>query len=418
MTRLAAAVELDEYVVYERPPVWTFAAGAVAEVVVTQSHSTLRIDGFERAVARDRRTLAELPALLAQVPLTDWRAYGMAMFEMSYGDTESAADERATLMKLIVPRVEVVVDGGEAIVRGVDDREVAQLAALIAEPVPDSSPRCDPVDVEFEASGADFRAAVADVLQEIKARGLQKVVLSRDVPIDGDVDVPATFRLGRANNTPARSFLLHLDGVRAAGFSPEIIAEVSAEGRVHTQPLAGTRAVSTGASTGADLLDDPKEVFEHAIAVRNSCHDMATVCRPESIAVTDYMAVQRRGTVQHIGSMVSGELAAEQTCWDAFMALFPTLIGRPRPEAFELIGKFESSPRGPYGGAVLAIDSAGNLDATLTIRALFQQSDGRTWLRAGVGLVPQSTPDREFEETCEKMRSVASYVVRPAVVDA
>jgi len=418
MTSLARAAGTDDYVVYERPPVWTFATGVFAEVTVTATHSTLRVGEREQVVTRDARPLAELPGLLAEIPLADWRAYGIAMFEMSYGDAAVVADpDEDVLMRLIVPKVEVVVDQGRATVSALDEDDANQWAAFIEEATPQPELSMSAVDVGSEAPGTDFRSIVADVVREMGHRGLQKVVLSREVGAGSDVDVPATYLLGRGNNTPARSFLLGLGGLLAAGFSPEMIAEVSADGEVRTQPLAGTRALSSDPGSGivdevgADLLDDAKEVFEHAIAVRNSCHDMTAVCEPESVAVTDYMTIQQRGTVQHIGSMVNGQLASGQSEWDAFLALFPTLIGRPRAEAYELIGKFETSPRGLYGGAVLAVDSGGSLDAALVIRALFQQH-GRTWLRAGVGVVPQSTPDREFEETCEKLSSVANHIVR------
>lgn len=417
MIRLAAAVGSDDYVIYEKPPVWSFAAGSVAELIVTPTRSLLRDDRGDFAVSRNGRTLAEIPGLLDRIRLSDWRAYGIAMFDMSYdnGDTFHH-DSDTALVRLIIPRVEVRVADGRATVRGIARAEVQALAEVVGAATPVPHHRSTPVDVEHESS-TSFRNMVADVLRDIRDRGIQKVVLSRAVPIDADVDLPATFLLGRGHNTPARSFMVRLDGLCAAGFSPEIIADVSAAGQVLTQPLAGTRALAPdqGDHPDAGLLEDPKEVFEHAIAVRNSCQDIAAVCRPESVAVTDFMVIQRRGTVQHIGSMVRGSLAPGRGPWDAFIALFPTLIGRPRPDAYALIRKYETTPRGLYGGAVLACDAAGNLDATLVIRALFQQ-DGRTWLRAGVGLVPQSTPDREFEETCEKLRSVSSHVVMRTTV--
>ncbi|MFJ1767870.1 salicylate synthase [Amycolatopsis sp. NPDC088138] len=420
MTRLAAAVEPADYVVYEKPPMWTFAAGSIAEIIVTRCHSVLLDSSGEHIVARDPRPLGEIPALLDRVNVSDWCAYGIAAFDLCHGDAQgNAAADDAILMHLIIPSVEVRLIDGWATVRGVSQDEVRRLTDIARIPVPPPRHQGTPIDVTRE-DGTDYRKAVADVIDEIHARELHKVVLSRSVTIDGDVDVPATFLLGRRHNNPARSFMTNLDGVRAAGYSPEIIAEVSPDGLVLTQPLAGTRAFVAGDTTQndrlqAELLQDSKEVFEHAVAVRNSCHDMAAVCTPESIAVQDFMTVQRRGSLQHLGSIVKGTLALEQGPWDAFIALLPTLIGRPRPEAYALIQEYETTPRGLYGGAVLAIDSHGGLDAALVIRALFQEG-GRTWLRAGAGIVPESSPGREFEETCEKLRSVSPHIVVTATV--
>ncbi len=416
MVRLAEAFGASDHVVYENPPVWSFAAGCIAEVIVTASRSVVRDGRGERAVPRARRPLAEVPALLDDISVSGWRAYGIAMSDLTQGGSAAAADGEALLMHLVVPRVEVRMAAGQATVRGITGDEARQAAEIIAAARP--YPPCRPVSGGVEAdeeAGADFRSLVRDAVQEIRDRGLQKVVLSRSVPIDANVDLRGTFVAGRARHTPVRSFLLQLDGLAAAGFSPEIIAEVSGDGRVHTQPLAGTRALTADDAERderlrAELLDDPKEVFEHAMAVRNSYRDMRAVCTPESVAITDFMEIQRRGGVQHIGSRVTGRLAPRLSPWDAFSTLMPTLIGSPRPAAYELIRRYEKSPRGLYGGAVLTADSSGALDAALAIRTVFQQH-GRSWLRAGVGVVPQSTPERECEETCEKLRSVASYLV-------
>nr|WP_242606222.1 chorismate-binding protein [Protofrankia symbiont of Coriaria ruscifolia] len=118
------------------------------------------------------------------------------------------------------------------------------------------------------------------------------------------VDLTATYALGRAGNTPARSFLLDLGGQKAAGFSPETVVEVSAYGQVAAHPLAGTRAHGLGADVDADrraeLESDPKEIFEHATSVKLAYGEVSQVCEPVSVAITDFMTVARRGSVQHL----------------------------------------------------------------------------------------------------------------------
>ena len=127
--------------------------------------------------------------------------------------------------------------------------------------------------------------------------------------------------------------------------------------------------------------------------------------------------MRRRGAVQHLGTRVSGHLARGRTAWDAFGALFPavTATGVPPSRARALIEELEPAPRGLYGGAALRVEHDGTFDASLILRAVMRR-DGRTWLRAGGGIVPGSTPDRELEETREKLRGVASSLVtrRPA----
>ncbi len=257
---------------------------------------------------------------------------------------------------------------------------------------------------------------VASAVQEIRRRRLQKVILSRIVPVPGDIDLVSTYQAGRLGNTPVRSFLLDLGVQRSAGFSPETVVEVSADGDVSTQPLAGTRALSgdpvVDRNLRAELLGDPKEIFEHAISVQVAQDELRTVCDAGSVRVTEFMAVENRGSVQHLSSRVSGRLEQGRNAWHAFAELFPavTVSGIPKAVAFELIRRYENEPRNLYSGAVLTVDSDGALDAALVLRAVFQRG-GRTWLRAGAGIVEQSTPDRELEETCEKLRSISRFLV-------
>ncbi|MFV2179049.1 salicylate synthase [Actinomadura sp. LOL_011] len=269
--------------------------------------------------------------------------------------------------------------------------------------------------MDVRAGGDAYRARVARAVADIGAGRYQKVIVSRRLDVPYPVDVPATYVRGRAANTPARSFLLDLDGFQATGFSPEVLASVEADGTVMTQPLAGTRAFGRGADADArtrrELESDPKEIFEHAVSVRTSQDELYEVCAPGSVRVTGFMTVKERGSVQHLGSSVSGVLAPGRTCWDALDALFPgvTASGIPKPAAVEAIGGLEEH-RGLYAGAVLAVSHDGALDSALVLRALYSR-DGRAWLRAGAGIVSGSTPEREYEETCEKLSSIAPHVV-------
>jgi salicylate synthase len=260
---------------------------------------------------------------------------------------------------------------------------------------------------------------VAAAVDDIAADRFRKVILSRSIPVDGEIDLIASYQEGRRQNTPARSFLLRLGGLAAAGFSPETIVEVAPDGSFSTQPLAGTRARHGDAATDAalhdELLSDPKEVYEHAVSVQIAQDEVSAVSVPGSVSVAEFMRVVERGSVQHLASRVRGRLRPGATCWDAFARLFPavTASGLPKAGACAAIARHEDGPRGLYSGAVLTVDGDGGMDAALVLRTLYQQA-GRTWLRAGAGIVGQSTPDRELEETCEKLRSVSRFLVLPA----
>ncbi|WP_026119543.1 salicylate synthase [Nocardiopsis ganjiahuensis] len=422
MTRLVQTVATEDYVLYENPPLWSLAVGRIAEVVLTPTHAIYRDAEGEHVVPREEQLLAEVPRLLERVPVDDWRAYGIAGFDLPHTTATQAGEfsDDEPLLHLMVPRLEVSITDGTATVRGVDTAEVEAVAGAVQRTEPRQHPNPSPVDVSQDEGNA-YQKAVEEVQARMRSEGLQKVVLSRAVPIGADVDVPATFLLGRRHNTPARSFMVRINGSEAAGFSPEIIVNVSADRQVTTQPLAGTRPYRAhdaehSARLRQELLDDPKEVCEHALAVRNSLRDMAACCEPDSPAVKDFMTVENRGSVQHIASRVIGTLDQRLSPWDALISLFPTLIGAPRPQAHAMIREFETTPRGLYGGAVLVADASGSLDAALVIRSLFQEQ-GRAWLQAGAGIGLESRPDREFEETCEKMRSVSSHIVLASKAD-
>jgi salicylate synthase len=156
-------------------------------------------------------------------------------------------------------------------------------------------------------------------------------------------------------------------------------------------------------------------VHEHAISVRLACQELEAICRPGSVAVEEFMTVQERGSVQHLASRVAGQLREGLGPWSAFAVLFPaiTATGVPKAAALAALARYESGDRGLYGGAVLTANTDGDLDAALVLRTIFRR-DGHTWLRAGAGGMRQSTPEREYEETREKLRSVAPYLRVPA----
>lgn len=404
------------FVLYERDKQWSFGSGAIFELVMYQHEIRVRLDSDWLTVPVGNDPLQCVAALLSDIPITGWRAYGWASFELGYL-LHGLPDAVGTtpLLHLIVPAREVLLDAGITELRAVCKTDLTVLRATLDElpPAPARLPR--ELDIsEVDADG--YRLMVAAAVEEIRRRRLQKIIVSRVVPVPGDIDLVSTYQTGRRGNTPVRSFLLDLGAQRSAGFSPEIVVEISADGKVSTQPLAGTRALSgdpvVDLNLRAELLGDPKEIFEHAISVQVAQDELRAVCDTGSVRVTEFMAVEERGSVQHLSSQVSGQLERGLNAWHAFAEIFPavTVSGIPKAVACEFIRRYESQPRDLYSGAVLTVDADGALDAALVLRAVFQQS-GRTWLRAGAGIVEQSTPDRELEETCEKLRSISRFLV-------
>lgn len=421
---LADAFPDEPHVVYEQGDTWTFCTGALAEIVVDGERVHLIQDGRRRGVPWHGRPLRAVAELLDGLPLPEWRAYGWAAFELAASSGGAPADRTGSLLHLLVPRDEVRVTAGTATLRTTRPAVRDRLADLLRQPPAEVRPAGGVPGLDLCSGGDEYRRRIADVVAGIAAGEYEKVVLSRVVPVPGAVDLTETFVLGRRHNTPARSFLMRLGPLRVAGFSPELVVTVSADGWVRTQPLAGTRARTARDAEDRrlreELLRDAKEIHEHRISVEAARDELAAVCAPGSVTVDEYLTVKQRGSVQHLASRLSGRLAPGRDRWDAFDALFPaiTVSGVPKPRAVAAIRRFEATPRGPYGGAVLAVDSDGTLDATLVLRSVFEEA-GRVWLRAGAGIVDRSTPDRELEETCEKLRSVAPYLVlarRPAAL--
>ncbi|GLW90664.1 salicylate synthase [Actinokineospora globicatena] len=402
------------FVVYERAGTWVLAAGARVRLRMDGTGIAVTTPAGQRRVPLTAQPLRQVAEVLAEAGTEPWRAYGWAAFELARLLHLGHAD--GPLLDLVVPAYELVIGPDGVREHGTAPEGVAEaMRAAASQSWP--GPAADLTDPD--ALDEDYLTAVRATVRDIQAGDADKVILSRVVPVDGEIDFPATYVAGRRGNTPARSFLLDLGGLRATGFSPETVVEVDPAGRVSTRPLAGTRALvgdpDLDLATRRELLGDPKEIFEHAISVKLAQDELAAVCAPDSVRVEEFMTVRERGSVQHLASRVRGELADGRTAWDAFAALFPSITasGIPKAAAVSAIGRNEPR-RGLYSGAVLTVDSDGALDAALVLRTVFS-AGGQTWLRAGAGVIALSTPEREWTETCEKLRSISRFLV-PAQV--
>ncbi|HJT96539.1 MAG TPA: salicylate synthase [Mycobacterium sp.] len=405
----------DEYLVYEHDGEWTLATGACATVELDSDELRIIRDGVVQRQGWSGRPGAVLGEAVDRLLLETHRVFGWVAFE--FGAYRFGLQQRlqpgTPLARIFWPRTQFVVTGDEVRLIGADDGHIEMLQRLLSAGVPATSP-ASPVDIRTDTAG--YRGRVATAIEEIVGGRYQKVILSRRVDVPFEVDFPATYRLGRRHNTPARSFLLRLGGIRALGYSPELVAAVGEDGVVVTEPLAGTRALGRGVdhdrAARDDLESDSKEIVEHAISVRSSLQEIAEIAEPGTAVVTDFMSVRERGSVQHLGSTVGARLHASMDRMDALEALFPavTASGIPKAESVDAILRLDECPRGLYSGAVAVFSADGGMDAALALRSAYER-DGQTWLRAGAGIIAASTPDREFEETCEKLTTLAPYLV-------
>jgi anthranilate synthase component I len=212
-------------------------------------------------------------------------------------------------------------------------------------------------------------------------------------------------------------FFVRMLGMELAGSSPEPLVRVEGR-RVSARPIAGTRP--RGATEVRDrlleheLLADPKEQAEHAMLVDLARNDLGRVCAPGSVRPTELMVVERFSKVMHIVSTVEGDLRFDMEPLDALAVTFPagTVTGAPKRRAMELIAAHEPTARGPYAGAVGYLTFAGDLDFCITIRTAVV-ANGRAHVQTGAGIVADSDPDVELEETNAKAAALL-----PAVVDA
>jgi anthranilate synthase component 1 len=289
------------------------------------------------------------------------------------------------------------------------DSLVAQLRAA-APPRPAFSPLSTADALQSNFSRADFEQAVARCQEYVRAGYVIQVVLSQRFSAPLDVDPFDIYRALRVVNPSPYMFYLQFDDTRVIGASPEVL--VRKEGRrVEVRPIAGTRP--RGATPAEDqrleeeLLADPKERAEHIMLVDLGRNDLGRVCTTGSVTVDELMVVERYSHVMHIVSNVSGELRPGCGALDVFRAAFPagTLSGAPKIRAMEIIEELEPCRREIYGGAVGYISYTGNMDLAIAIRTMVAHQ-GRMYLQAGAGIVADSDPAAEYEETVNKAMGV------------
>jgi anthranilate synthase component 1 len=265
----------------------------------------------------------------------------------------------------------------------------------------------------FESSNftrTAYEAAVEQAKEYTRAGDIFQVVPSQRFARPTQADALSIYRALRAVNPSPYMYLLRGFGLDIIGASPEMLLRVE-DGVVETHPIAGTRRRGKDAAEDQrladELLADPKERAEHLMLVDLGRNDVGRVAKAGTVKVPQFMQIERYSHVMHLVSRVTGELRADLTPLDALRACFPagTVSGAPKIRAMEIITELEPDQRGPYSGCVGYLGFDGSLDTAITIRTIYLK-DGVAHVQAGGGVVADSVPALEWQETQNKARAL------------
>ncbi len=291
----------------------------------------------------------------------------------------------------------------------------ARLARCPVEPLEELGPvPSEGVAFTSNFEKADFLAAVEKCREYICAGDVVQVVPSQRLIADCPSNPFDIYRVLRAVNPSPYMFYLKLDGLDVVGSSPEVMVRVE-DGLVTIRPIAGTRRRGANADEDAalaeDLLSDPKELAEHTQLLDLGRNDVGRVGKYGSVKVEESFMIEYYSHVMHIVSNVSGRLKDGLTAFDALRAGLPagTLSGAPKVRAMQIIDEVEPHKRCVYGGAVGYLDFRGNMDTCIAIRTMVIK-DGKAYLQAGGGIVYDSVPENEYQETLSKARALLTAI--------
>ena len=320
-------------------------------------------------------------------------------------------------------RIHIIVNlfsdrGGQSLEAKYRDavRRIEQIEQRLTGPI--SLPAPQPCDVipepQSNMSEADYCAKVETAKDHIRAGDIFQVVLSQRLMMDIRCEPLDIYRALRFINPSPYLFFLRMDSLCLIGSSPEMLVKVNGR-RVEYGPIAGTRPRGVDAVEDARLAEelraDAKERAEHIMLVDLGRNDLGRVCRYGTVRVSDLMRIEKYSHVMHLVSSVEGELREGLDCWDALRSCLPagTVSGAPKVRAMEIIEELEPCRRGVYGGAVGYIDFSGNLDSCIALRTLVLKN-GKGYIQAGGGIVADSEPKREWEESMNKARALIRAV--------
>ncbi|HLW81987.1 MAG TPA: anthranilate synthase component I [Candidatus Acidoferrales bacterium] len=295
-------------------------------------------------------------------------------------------------------------------------REITRIRRQLERPLPKLPKRNHRAAPRFTSNftRAAYIAAVNKAKEYIRAGDIFQVVPSQRFSARASADPFEIYRALRVVNPSPYLYFLRLADVAVVGSSPEMLVKVQGRDAFY-RPIAGTlprgRDEHEDQQFETKLLTDPKERAEHIMLVDLGRNDLGRVCEYGSVKVDRLMFVERYSHVMHLVSSLRGKLRQNIDCLDALMACFPagTLSGAPKIRAMEIIDELEPTRRGIYAGAILYLDFSGNLDSCIGLRTLVAKN-GQVHIQAGGGVVADSVPEKEYQESVNKARALVIAV--------
>ena len=260
------------------------------------------------------------------------------------------------------------------------------------------------------AKGYSMEEAVEKAKNYIYEGDIFQVVLSNRIEAEISGSLLDTYRVLRTTNPSPYMFYFSSNDIEIAGASPETLVKLN-DNKLYTFPLAGTRprgkTDEEDHELEHDLLSDEKELAEHNMLVDLGRNDIGRISQIGSVKVEKYLSIERFSHVMHIGSTVTGDLRSDLDSLSAIDSILPagTLSGAPKIRACEIINELEDNKRGIYGGAIGYVDLSGNIDTCISIRIAFARNN-KVFIRSGAGIVADSVPEMEFEESLNKAAAV------------
>ena len=330
---------------------------------------------------------------------------------------------RHTIKVLSHVRVDDDLEGAYATATRKIDALVDRLARPLAAPPAITQPASDtPPEVSSNFSRADYERAVVRAKEYIYDGDIIQAVLSQRFARPTCAQPFQIYRALRTINPSPYMYYLELDGFQIIGTSPEMLVRLE-DGRVTTHPIAGTRPRGSDASESEamekELRESEKERAEHIMLVDLGRNDIGRVSQPGTVSVPQLMDVERYSHVIHLVSHVTGDIKPELSAYDALRACFPagTVSGAPKIRAMEIISESEGQVRGPYAGSVGYFSFSGNMDAAITIRTIVMRPSevpgmNVAYVQAGGGIVADSVPQEEYQETWHKASALLRAIDR------
>tara|TARA_Y100001936_G_scaffold253353_1_gene317472 strand:+ start:13869 stop:15350 length:1482 start_codon:yes stop_codon:yes gene_type:complete len=296
------------------------------------------------------------------------------------------------------------------------------LKGAIEDPYKEKNKKENKIKITSNFKKDNFLQSVKRIKEYVKRGDVIQTVISQRWSTNYNDDPINLYRALRILNPSPYMFYIKIDKSYIVGASPEVLVRLDKR-KVESRPIAGTRPRGSDETKDRfnekDLLSDPKELAEHIMLVDLARNDLSKVCNFGSVEVDEMMTIERYSHVMHIVSHVQGELKKSKDAFDVFSACFPagTLSGAPKIRAMEIINELEPNNRGPYGGSVGYFGFSGNMDMSITIRSFYLEGK-KLFFQAGAGIVADSKPINEFNETINKSEAMLRAIKKGALVES